>query len=165
MAGIETYPDPSDHPEVNGGGDPDTGWLASLAKNGHDSLTRLIFSDWLREHGYENAANGQAKAASLNARPLEPNHKGIRGFFPGGGWFTDNGIPFDGNMRPSASFNRNRLPPAYFYNHPELHNIIGHRGDPPTYKTPTEQEAAFLTAAHKTPHDENGEPMLVSRLR
>jgi uncharacterized protein (TIGR02996 family) len=61
--GVDFYENPVDHPDVQ------KNWVPALRKNPNDNLTKMMFADWLSEHGYDNAAHGMRWAAKYGKQP------------------------------------------------------------------------------------------------
>jgi hypothetical protein len=78
--GLDFYENPADHP----GAQP---FLKGLAEN-PDPLSRMMFADWLSEHGYDNAAQGQRWAAKHARRPNNPKIEPANRFLPPGEWVS-----------------------------------------------------------------------------
>jgi uncharacterized protein (TIGR02996 family) len=136
-------PNPADHPDA-------VPFLRSIAASGGDPLSRLVFSDWLEEHGYHNAAAGQRWAAANNKRPEHPN-------LSLGGWYT----PSRSGFPDRVNIDDHILPHVY---HDALHptgNVLGalHLSIRDPQERVTHFERLFLDAAHRVPHDEDNNPV------
>jgi uncharacterized protein (TIGR02996 family) len=132
-----------DNPADDRGTEP---FLRAIAAAPGDPLPRLQFADWLEEHGYHNAGQGQRWAAKHGKvpRPAGPTS------MVDGGWF----VPRIGaEQREVDPLKVHVLPYVYHVNSaPDLSLGFGRR-------SPAEHERAFLAAAHNTPHDDKSNPI------
>lgn len=166
MNGIQVYPHPLEHPEVEG-------FLRGLVESKHDPLNRMLFADWLEEHGYNNAATGQRWAAKEKRAPFNDMGKGSFDddpSNPSNGWYLG---PRD-LSNYNYEYNESLLPPAFFNAHQRLHtsyispihpehmrtNPDSVMGLVPESDDPMlEHERNFLSASHKAAYSLNGDPI------
>jgi uncharacterized protein (TIGR02996 family) len=145
-------------------------FLKSIASAPGNGVPRLMFSDYLDEHGFTNAAAGQRWAAREGKRPMPAGHR-----------LTDNGPPNPGGWYPRSHFSSSLMAatgtfdaaqphilphPLFYEKHP--HGYFLERTRPGESvsianrdgRDPLANEADFLHASHNTGwHPETGEPI------
>jgi uncharacterized protein (TIGR02996 family) len=147
----DRYANPADDPEAHP-------FLKAIASSNGNSLPRLVFADWLEEHGYHNAAAGQRWAAKHGKSPAPIGPGGAGGWIVGGIHATHTGHQSPAHLSP---YNRGTLPLHFFQTEGDAdwhRSKLFNKTVTPEEKT-FHPEHAFLDATHRIDWNEHGEPV------